>query len=167
MSENPAVPVIGRRKLSEIKEALADVSAGSEVCVMIRDKDRHGDFVVFGEVYEPKTSDGLWVGGWRIADAKSQPTAELMAFLDPDNWIEGDDADARIVRHGDIVTCDVAAAGSVKPSTITGTALAGESDDFLTCGSYIIGGVRAELSLIHGRNEEASARPAIEVGEDA
>lgn len=161
-----AIPTVGRRKLSEIREKLAECQVGQDVCVLLNDKHRHQDFVIFGEIHELKTAEGMWVGGWRISDAAGKPSPELMAFIDPDIEIEGDDVGTQTISHGDIVTCEVSAAGNITGSTITGIALAGESDGHLTCGSYIIGGIRARADLIHGRRDNAPKRSHIDTGGD-
>lgn len=165
--ETPAIPEIGRRRLSEVRDDLERYDVGDYVCVVLNDKDRHQDFVIFGEIHELQTAEGLWVGGWRISDAKGRPAPELMAFIDPDIEIEGDEIAGQTISHGDIVTCEVSSAGNICESTITGVALAGEGDDHLTCGSYIIGGIRARADLLHGHRDNVPKRPAVDTGDDS
>lgn len=156
-----ALPILKKRNLSGLRDDIADLEVGDQVRVHLRDKDRHGDFIVSGEVYLSMSGE-LSVCGFGLVDARGKPMPMLMAFdsntPDPMGRIGGR------AEHGQVVRVSVTDAGSTKGGAITGVALAGDSDDLILVGGYIVGGVRTSSVLVTDETVAMDLRtPATEV----
>lgn len=146
------IPALTPRDIKGLTEKLGDILVGDWVRVLMHDKDRHGTYVVAGEVYHSKVTGNLAVCSQALTQRGGKPSPLLRGFEPTTTLDEGDDMSEAL--HGDLVSAIITPVGNVKGGTITGTALAGTTDDLITVAGFILEGSRVEDYLIHDHQDE-------------